>query len=89
MKQTILSRSADELKIIEDAVACGKIGFGTMGMISHRMWILRRLVKVYRLKGHSAPFEVFSMLGEFELIRQKFIRALMEDLSKAGGQLPK
>lgn len=66
---------------MELAIASGKLGLGTMWLIDRRMWILRRMARVCRVKGFSVPFEVFSMLGEFELLKQKLIGMLAERVS--------
>lgn len=80
MKETIFTRAESDRRQVELDIDAGRLGFGTMWLIQRRTWILRRYIKVCRERGTPAGFEAFSMLANFELLRQRFIDSLKREI---------
>ena len=77
MKETILSRAACELLERQTDIASGRTGLGCLYLIGKRVWILHRYIKICRQKGYMPELGVFSMLGEFELLKIRFRESLV------------
>ncbi|RDC55645.1 hypothetical protein DU508_15320 [Pedobacter chinensis] len=77
MKETIVTRVAVELLERQAEIAAGRTGFACMYRIGRRIWILHRYVKICKEKGLLPEPGVFSMLGEFELLKIKFRESLV------------
>jgi hypothetical protein len=85
MKETILTRAASELLQRQAEIDCGRTGLGCLYLIGKRIWILRRYVKICMDKGQPPELGVFSLLGEYELLKIRFRESLMngnDDLFK-------
>jgi hypothetical protein len=77
MKETILTRAASELLERQADIACGRTGLGCLYLIGRRIWILRRYVKICQEKNLLPELGVFSMLGEYELLKIRFRESLL------------
>lgn len=69
MKETILGRSAKELLERQSEIASGNVGLGCVYLIGRRIYILRKYVKICRDKQLLPELGIFSMLGEYELLK--------------------
>jgi hypothetical protein len=77
MKETILTRAAGELLERQAEISAGRTGLGCLYKIGRRIWILRRYVKICDQRGYMTELGVFSMLGEYELLKIRFRQSLV------------
>ncbi len=77
MKETILTRAAGELLERQAEISAGRTGLGCLYKIGKRIWILRRYVKICNERGYPPELGVFSMLGEYELLKIRFRESLI------------
>ncbi len=77
MKETILTRAAKELLDRKADIAAGRTGLGCLYLIGKRIWIMHRYLSICRKHGHLPELGIFSMLGEFELLKIRFRESLV------------
>ena len=77
MKETILSRAAGELLLRQAEISSGKTGLGCLHRIGRRIWIMNRYIVICKQKGQLPELGIFSMLGEFELLKIRFRESLL------------
>ena len=77
MKETILSRAAAELLERQADIASGKLGLGCLFLIGRRIWIMRRYVRICMERQILPELGIFSMMGEYELLKIRFRQALL------------
>lgn len=72
-----MTRAAGELLLRQADIASGKTGLGCAYLIGRRIWILHRYIRICKSKGILPELGVFSMLGEFELLKIRFRESLL------------
>ena len=86
MKETILTIAAKELLERQAEISAGNISLGCIYLLGKRIWIMRRYVQICRDKQRLPEIGIFSMLGEYEMLKIKLKQCLVEGVKGAGGK---
>ncbi|WP_461788660.1 hypothetical protein [Pedobacter sp.] len=84
MKETILTLAARELLERQAEISAGNVSLGCIYLIGKRIWIMRRYVQICRDKQYLPELGIFSMLGEYEMLKIRLKQYLVDGGPRAG-----